>query len=93
MNNADFEIKENVLIKYHGISPFVAIPDGIQRIGKGAFRDCRELREITIPESVQEIEEEAFLLCVNLAMIHGAANVTSIGRDAFARTPWYRYYS
>ena len=91
--NTEFDIEQNKLIKYHGSEPYLTIPDGIQVIGRGAFRDCRELREITLPESVQEIEEEAFLLCVNLNRIHGGDRVISIGKDAFARTPWYQFYS
>ena len=92
-NSTEFEISQNELIKYRGSEPYVTIPEGVQKVCKGAFRDCRELRQITLPESVLEIEEEAFLLCVNLIQVRGGDHVIFIGKDAFARTPWYRFYS
>ena len=88
-----FRINNNRLEEYTGSEPFLAIPDGVRVIGKGAFRDRRELYEITIPASVEEIEDEAFMLCVNLRSVHGAEGVRSLGRDVFLRTPWYKFYS
>ena len=81
-NSTEFEISQNELIKYRGSEPYVTIPEGIQKVCKGAFRDCRELRQITLPESVLEIEEEAFLLCVNLIQVRGGDHVIFIGKDA-----------
>ena len=40
---SDFEIKDNVLIKYHGKEPYLMIPDGITRIGEYAFCDREHL--------------------------------------------------
>ncbi len=38
----------------------VDIPDGVEKIGYGAFYHCDNLTEVTIPDSVQEIEANAF---------------------------------
>ena len=92
-SSTEFEISQGELIKYHGSEPYVTIPDGVEKIGKRAFRDCRELRQVTLPESLLEIEEEAFLLCVNLTRIHGGSHVIFIGKDVLARTAWYQFYS
>ena len=34
-----FIIEEGVLLKYDGIEPIVDIPDGVEKIGEGAFCD------------------------------------------------------
>lgn len=36
------------------------IPDGISKIGSGAFENCESLESVEIPESVREIGEDAF---------------------------------
>ncbi len=41
----------------------VVLPDGVQTIRKGAFKDCGQLRKIFIPASVTVIEDEAFFGC------------------------------
>ncbi|MBP3880417.1 MAG: leucine-rich repeat domain-containing protein, partial [Lachnospiraceae bacterium] len=89
----EFQIEDNRLTAYTGNSHFIEIPDGVKAIGNGAFRDCRELMEITIPDSVKEICSEAFHLCVNLRKIIGGNGVTRIEKDAFTGTAWYKYYS
>ena len=48
----DFEIKDNVLIKYCGKSGNVVIPDEVQRINYTAFSDCENLTDIQIKGSV-----------------------------------------
>ena len=83
MNPEDFEIKDTVLIKYHGDSEEVIIPDGVTVIGKDAFRDCESLIRVIIPESVTEIADNAFRRCLNLTDITISESVTSIGDTAF----------
>ena len=36
------------------------IPDGVTKIGAGAFSECESLEKITIPDSVAEIGEDSF---------------------------------
>jgi hypothetical protein len=59
------------------------IPDGVARIGKGAFRDCVALTSVTIPDSVTSIGEWAFRDCVALTNVTIPDSVTSIGEWAF----------
>jgi len=53
MNIQDFEIKNHVLIKYHGNKPEIVIPDSVTGIESYAFSDCQNLRKIIIPDSVR----------------------------------------
>lgn len=48
----------------------VTIQSGIIRIGKSAFRGCRELQVVTIPETVKVISAYAFLHCSTSLTIH-----------------------
>ncbi len=43
----DFEIADGLLIKYHGRSCKVAVPDGVTAIGAFAFDGCSFLKEIS----------------------------------------------
>ena len=55
--NAIIETATNTLIAG---CPNTEIPNGIKRIGAGAFRDCNALGDIGIPSSVNVIGEAAF---------------------------------
>lgn len=46
---------------YHEALESVAAPEGLKRIGAGAFRVCRKLRTISIPESLESVGTEAFI--------------------------------
>ena len=59
------------------------IPEGVTRIGGGAFRYCDQLISVTIPDSVTSIEAWAFHDCKSLTSITIPASVTSIGAWAF----------
>jgi hypothetical protein len=39
----------------------ITIPDGVTKIGDGAFGDCSSLTAITIPDSVTSIGNDAFI--------------------------------
>lgn len=45
------------------------IPEGTTKIEMGAFKNCKELRELKIPRSVTRIERDALLGCENLEKI------------------------
>ena len=57
MNNGDFKIFNNVLMKYLGKSGVVVIPDGIQEVSHFSFQseECAKITEIVIPASVKEV--------------------------------------
>ena len=57
MNNGDFKIFNNVLMKYLGKGGVVVIPDDIQEISHFAFHseECAKITEIVIPASVKEV--------------------------------------
>ena len=59
------------------------IPDGIEKVSKGAFCDCVNITEIVIPQGVKYIEEEAFNGLLNLKSISISASVESIAERAF----------
>ena len=48
----------------------VVLPNGLKKIGAGAFAECEKLSSITIPASVTSIEEYAFMSCYGLAEVH-----------------------
>ena len=60
------------------------IPAGVKRIGDEAFRNCRNLTDLTIPESVTDIGYGAFSHCAALTDVTIPMGVTSIGNDTFS---------
>lgn len=61
----------------------ITIPDGVKTIGKWAFFECTNLKEIIIPSSVISIDGCAFVECTSLKEIIIPDSVTSIGDGAF----------
>lgn len=57
----------------------VTIPDNIDYIGVGAFRDCEKLQKVMISDGVTEIGEKAFSGCKNLMQIMIPDSVEMIG--------------
>ena len=79
----DFYIKDGELICYIGDAADIVIPDGVQRIGNGAFIENTNLRSVTLPKTLNWIGQSAFAKCVNLKSITIPASVTFIDRCAF----------
>ena len=59
------------------------IPQGVSRIGCGAFQGCKEMAGITIPNSLTSIGDVAFVGCTSLVSITIPESVTHIGIRAF----------
>ena len=73
------EIGDLAFSEVTGIGEFT-VPDGIVRIGEGAFWTS-SLKSITIPASVVEINSSAFQECKQLASFTLPATVKTIGED------------
>lgn len=85
MENVEFKIENNTLIKYHEQEgkTIVAIPDGVTTIGDSAFAFCENIKEIMIPNSVTIIMPSSFYRCTNLTSIT-IPNVDRVGKFAFS---------
>ena len=77
--NQDFEIKNGVLIRYHGAGGHVIIPDSVTSIGDHAFPYCGRMTSVKIPNSVTSIGNLAFGFCSGLTSVNIPNSVTSIG--------------
>ena len=88
-----FEIKDNVLIKYHGKENYIMLPDGITRIGEYAFCDrenlcmgIMEIKGVYIPEGVVSVGHSAFRNCYNLERVSLPESLVRIESFAFRNT-------
>ena len=66
---SDFVIEDGVLKKYLGSGGDVVIPEGVVRIGSGAFAGCSDLESIELPLGLKTIGNSAFLRCYKLESI------------------------
>ncbi len=90
-NNPSFKSASGLLLTKDGKKLVAApggveeatIPDGVETIGEGAFKECSSLVRVAIPDGVKTIGERAFCLCTDLAGITMPSSVTSIGDYAF----------
>ena len=57
------------------------IPEGVERIGASAFRDCRNLTRVSLPSTLAELGPEAFL-DTGLTRIALPAALTRMGENA-----------
>ena len=71
-----------VEVRDHEIT-VVHIPDGVIKIGKGAFSRCSRLLTVTIPDTVTNIGDFAFFQCIGLNKLVIPDSVTQIGDYAF----------
>lgn len=83
MATKDFAIENGTLVEYVGQGEAAIIPNGVTVIGQGAFRNCRNLTNITIPDSVHKIDHNAFRDCSSLISIVIPPKVAFVGWGAF----------
>lgn len=88
-----FEIQDDVLIRYLGHDSCPTIPEGIRVIGEKSFQNCSELQELILPEGIEKICAEAFQWCRNLTAVTAPDSLLIVERDAFNGTPYYKFYS
>ncbi len=72
--------------KYRNAIDEVIIRNGVTKIGKGAFKDCIYITDVTLPASLVEICDEAFSGCKNLENIEFTKELKIIGNNAFEGT-------
>ena len=64
---------------------YVVFSESLEIIGDGAFRGCKQLKEITLPESLIKIGSSAFAY-TPIKSIKLGSNLLEIGSRAFAET-------
>ena len=67
----------------HSSIKTVQLPEGIEYIGRYAFRYCFGLTDIILPESLKTINDSVFYKCTSLKRIQISEGVESIGENAF----------
>lgn len=83
IRSQDFEIVGGKLVKYHGSSTVVEIPDGVTVVGAESFKCCSGITEVTIPGSVNAIESCAFWGCKSLRDVRIPDSIISLGACCF----------
>ena len=83
-SSGDFEIKDGVLVAYHGTAEKVIVPKGVKGIGNQAFYANHNMTSVTIPKGVTSIGEEAFHYCDGLETVNLPDTLTSIETLAFS---------
>lgn len=83
---SDFLIEDGKLVCYLGDAEEVIIPDGVHRIGNGAFIENKNIRSVILPQSVSWIGQSAFAHCEKLKSIVIPASVTFIDKCAFSNS-------
>ena len=84
VTEADFVVKDKVLVKYRGHGRNVVIPPnlGINRIGERAFAG-NSITVVVIPMGVGYIDERAFMGCSFLKAVTLPNTLITLGRRAF----------
>lgn len=78
-----FIIEDKTLVYYTGAETRVVIPEGVEKVGWGAFSGCDGIKEIRFPKSLKFIEESAFVNCSGLESAAIPEQVERIGSLAF----------
>ncbi len=65
--------------------------DGVETIGRSAFKGFKTLISIEIPSSVTTIEDEAFANCEELYELSLSEEIKTIGKNAFAECDKLKY--
>ena len=84
-----FEIKDGVLLKYHGAAgeKRAVIPPGVRTVGGNAFYGSEHIEEIEIPDGVTRIGYFAFANCKALRTVIMPDSVTELGAAVLTNCP------
>lgn len=61
----------------------INLPEGLNGVTTGAFKDCRSLKSIVIPGSAEKIGDGAFMGCVSLKSVIIEEGVRKVEEHAF----------
>lgn len=78
-----YVVVNDVLVSANYVVGTATVPDGVKRIGSGAFAGALVF-SVKIPDSVTQIDAGAFMFCMALYRITIPASVESIGDAAFS---------
>lgn len=85
------EVRDGVLVKYHGIRKTLTVPESVNgaritAVGAEAFAGNRYVTQVILPESVTSLGDSAFAGCTKLTNLT-AFGVREIGKAAFRGCP------
>lgn len=83
IDNNEFIIQDNNLIRYNGKGGAVCVPEGVERIEFGVFAYNEAITSIQLPDSVKKVYPYAFAYCFNLKTINIPKGVEHIYKGAF----------
>ena len=70
VNKEIFEIRDGVLVGYHGKDKKVDIPNSVKSIGQGVFEGHDEIETVYIPLGVEYVGDAAFRNCKKLKSVY-----------------------
>ena len=80
----DFVIEDNGrLTAYHGPGGEVTIPEGVLKIGEGAFAGCVRLKEAMLPEGLTDMGRLAFYGCEGLLQAEIPGSLRELASSVF----------
>ncbi len=80
---AVYSADKSTLVYVFNTDDSFKIPEGVEVIGRMAFRHKSLLKNVTIPSTVKVIEKDAFYGCENIDNIYIPATVKSVKENAF----------
>jgi len=81
---AVYSADQSTLVYVFNTDDSFKIPEGVEIIGRMAFRHKKLLKNVTIPSTVKVIEKDAFCGCENIDNVYIPATVKSVKECAFA---------
>ena len=90
VENVDYSIKSVKGFASHVNLELIDLPETLEILDEGAFKDCNRLFEITLPRDLTTIKKEALMGCLKLKEITIPSNVSNIDVAAFTACPLER---